>query len=187
MSDPEGLLDQTRMMLNSHHFWGDTEQFQRAGAAMIDFARRTPPTPIGMLLYCPKCGEQHVDAASEDWDNPPHRSHLCHQCGCIWRPADVPTVGVASIETRGLADTWTSASAASVSDWHLPAKRMPPLHNQVLIELREGVGAVHDVACYLGKHPVEGGGTEDRWLCADVRLDTRQIKRWAFIRPAEAA
>ena len=34
-----------------------------------------------------------------------HRSHLCHGCGHIWRPADVPTEGVAHIETVGLNDS----------------------------------------------------------------------------------
>ncbi|WP_446903052.1 hypothetical protein [Burkholderia sp. YIM B11467] len=76
------------------------------------------PAPIDMLLFCPKCGVQHIDAEEwhDDphdieqgqirvWDNPPHRSHLCHACGTIWRPADVPTNGVAAIQTRGKADT----------------------------------------------------------------------------------
>lgn len=62
--------------------------------------------PIPMELYCPLCHVQHVDEATETWSNPPHRSHLCHNCGCVWRPADVATVGVKRIETRGKADTW---------------------------------------------------------------------------------
>jgi DNA-directed RNA polymerase subunit M/transcription elongation factor TFIIS len=61
---------------------------------------------VDMLLNCPKCGVQHVDEPSEGWDNPPHRSHLCLACGCIWRPADVPTNGVAVIATAGSADTY---------------------------------------------------------------------------------
>lgn len=77
----------------------------------------TGPAPIPMVLYCPACGMQHVDATESreytlpgfrppapHWDNPPHRSHLCHGCGHIWRPADVPTEGVAAIQTRGQAD-----------------------------------------------------------------------------------
>lgn len=66
--------------------------------------------PIPMLLFCPCCHTQHVDAPEPDkgWTNPPHKSHLCHQCGIVWRPADVPTTGVASISTRGDADTWPS-------------------------------------------------------------------------------
>lgn len=73
------------------------------------------PTPIDMLLWCPACHTQHVDEPderTEGWVNPPHRSHLCHHCGTIWRPADVPTNGVAAISTRGKADTWPEISAA---------------------------------------------------------------------------
>lgn len=38
------------------------------------------------------------------WVNRPHRSHLCHYCGHIWRPADVPTNGVLAVKTRGAND-----------------------------------------------------------------------------------
>lgn len=60
--------------------------------------------PIDMLLYCPKCQSQHVDAPFGAWDNPPHRSHLCHSCGHIWRPSDHCTNGVAVIATKGEKD-----------------------------------------------------------------------------------
>ena len=88
---------------------------------------------IDMVLHCPKCGTQHIDEdnyeelrieAAElgvdregerelerwieerEWSNPPHRSHLCQnrKCGHIWRPADVPTNGVAAIKTAGTKD-----------------------------------------------------------------------------------
>lgn len=80
--------------------------------------------PIDMVLHCPDCGMQHIDAPSETreirggelcidrWDNPPHRSHKCGACGCIWRPADVATNGVREIKTRGTADTWPRDGAA---------------------------------------------------------------------------
>ena len=80
--------------------------------------------PIDMVLFCPKCGVQHIDApegqfypghtAEESaavneyyglWNNPPHRSHLCHGCGHIWRPADVATNGVKAVKTQGKADS----------------------------------------------------------------------------------
>jgi hypothetical protein len=76
-----------------------------------------PPAPIDMVMHCPACGEQHIDApdwhpvasttefAPLKWDNPPHRSHLCHGCGLVWRPADVPTNGVRAIKTRGKRDS----------------------------------------------------------------------------------
>jgi len=77
-------------------------------ASRINEARQTGGflESIPMVLHCPSCGLQHIDAPSPGWDNPPHRSHLCHGCGTIWRPADVPTVGVEAIQTRGVADTW---------------------------------------------------------------------------------
>jgi len=61
--------------------------------------------PIDMVIFCPGCGTQHIDEPSDTWDNPPHRSHLCHACGYVWRPADVCTNGVAVIKTRGEADS----------------------------------------------------------------------------------
>jgi hypothetical protein len=66
------------------------------------------PAPIPMVLLCPECSAQHIDAPepSFSWSNPPHRSHKCRRCGCIWRPADVATTGVAALTTRGKADTW---------------------------------------------------------------------------------
>lgn len=87
------------------------------------------PAPIPMILFCPECSLQHIDkplscslgvgcdetgvcfAGAQGrpdqcsrWVNPPHRSHLCAGCGHIWRPADVPTTGVAEITTQGKAD-----------------------------------------------------------------------------------
>ena len=63
--------------------------------------------PIPMVLFCPACGRQHVDAPNpaEGWDNPPHRSHKCGACAHVWRPADVPTAGVETIATVGQVDT----------------------------------------------------------------------------------
>lgn len=79
--------------------------------------------PIPMILFCPSCGVQHVDAPKPHkddcrllthpflnectcaaWVNPPHTSHLCAYCGHVWRPADVPTAGVKDIATRGRKD-----------------------------------------------------------------------------------
>lgn len=45
------------------------------------------------------------------WNNPPHKSHLCHSCGTVWRPADVATNGVAEIKTEGKNDTWHPTGA----------------------------------------------------------------------------
>lgn len=66
-------------------------------------------TPIDMVLHCPVCHLQHIDAPSGEWTSPPHKSHWCRPqdggCGLIWRPADVATNGVRAIKTRGRDDT----------------------------------------------------------------------------------
>lgn len=69
-----------------------------------DLAERIVPVP--MVLFCPRCGDRHIDQPDPEngWLNPPHRSHLCAGCGLIWRPADICTVGVADIATRGRLD-----------------------------------------------------------------------------------
>lgn len=91
-----------------------------ASHALAQDTSNVVAAPIPMILFCPMCGMQHIDApepnnnhpdespecAPSRWQNPPHRSHLCHECGCIWRPADVATVGVEKIQTRGKDDTW---------------------------------------------------------------------------------
>lgn len=68
--------------------------------------------PVPMVLHCPKCGTQHVDTPEPEkgWTNPPHKSHLCHGCGTIWRPADIATTGVRTIQSRGKDDTWPISS-----------------------------------------------------------------------------
>lgn len=87
--------------------------------AVIDALKAKEQKPIDMVLFCPACHNQHIDAPDEPyyggmtdaagfhprWDNPPHRSHLCQYCKFVWRPADVPTNGVASIKTQGKNDS----------------------------------------------------------------------------------
>lgn len=49
--------------------------------------------PVPMVLACPTCHERHVDEG--EWATRPHKTHLCSRCGTLFRPANVPTVGVA--------------------------------------------------------------------------------------------
>ena len=73
-----------------------------------------PVAPIDMVLHCPACGLQHIDGPDErtpGWANAPHRSHMCHGCGHIWRPADVATNGVLAVKTKGKADSPPAAPA----------------------------------------------------------------------------
>lgn len=39
--------------------------------------------PIRCLLFCPKCGAQHIDKG--EWKDKLHHKHLCLKCGFIWR------------------------------------------------------------------------------------------------------
>lgn len=83
------------------------------------------PKPIDMVLFCPFCGVQHLDAPDDmkisgevdaahapAWKNPSHRSHLCGNCGKVWRPADVPTHGVRFVQTCGAQDSEMPIRAA---------------------------------------------------------------------------
>jgi hypothetical protein len=107
---------------------GPETRAMRALHAAIDrlAAHQPEQVPIDMVLHCPKCHTQHIDAPEEhwnreflySWENPPHRSHLCHHCGHIWRPADVPTNGVAAVKTRGKDDSPIAKPAA-----HQPEQR----------------------------------------------------------------
>jgi hypothetical protein len=53
-----------------------------------------PPAPISipMLLWCPSCGERHIDVG--EFASKVHHTHACQGCGMVWRPAVVPTFGV---------------------------------------------------------------------------------------------
>lgn len=112
---------------------------QAAVAFVIAMLEAQPAqAPIDMVLHCPKCHTQHIDepdtlhvfdgkdaagnahvsdvGSDGGWNNPPHRSHLCHGCGHIWRPADVPTNGVAAVKTAGKNDSPVAQPAASDRD-----------------------------------------------------------------------
>lgn len=47
---------------------------------------------IPLLLNCPACGARHIDEG--DFASKRHHTHACQQCGMVWRPAIVATVGV---------------------------------------------------------------------------------------------
>lgn len=50
------------------------------------------PAIIPMLLWCPECGERHVDRG--EFETKIHTTHACQSCGHVWKPAKVATVGV---------------------------------------------------------------------------------------------
>ena len=75
--------------------------------------------PIPMMLFCPRCHEQHVDAPEPEkgWTNPPHATHTCQHCGTLWRPSNHNTTGVFHIGVlepkhgARIAACWPSSAA----------------------------------------------------------------------------
>lgn len=68
--------------------------------------------PVPMVLHCPCCGTQHIDAPNPEigWTDPPHKSHLCLKCGIVWRPAGIYTRGIKYI-IPGSNDTWPTKNS----------------------------------------------------------------------------
>jgi hypothetical protein len=60
--------------------------------ALNDASMPPPAPPVPMLLWCPGCGERHIDEG--DFATKPHHTHACQGCGMVWRPAIGPTCGV---------------------------------------------------------------------------------------------
>lgn len=90
-----------------------------ADAALAQSPQSAPPDdPLGVLLFCPSCKEQHVDKPEPEsgWTNPPHKSHKCHFCNVVWRASDGPTNGIAAPTTRGKDDTWDVFDPQSALD-----------------------------------------------------------------------
>ncbi len=62
------------------------QQQLQAEAVKLDRAK-----PLPLLLWCPECGNRHIDV---EMATKPHATHSCQHCGLTWRPAIVPTLGV---------------------------------------------------------------------------------------------
>lgn len=60
--------------------------------SLLDGRQTCVLAPIPMLLWCPECGERHIDVG--EFATRPHHTHACQGCGHVWRPAIEPTVGV---------------------------------------------------------------------------------------------
>lgn len=123
MSQYTQLADKLQMLTirNYQDFHAACDQ----AAAILRSLDAQPVAPIDMVLFCPACKMQHIDAPdvvdqyptpekdAAHWSNPPHRSHLCHGCGHIWRPANVPTNGVRAVKKTGKADSPIAAPVAA--------------------------------------------------------------------------
>ena len=80
----------------------DRDSSKEAAISVVPLYPRPSVEPIPMLMYCPRCGAQHIDAPKGEWTNPPHKTHTCQTCGARWRHCDAwPTTGVASLSDPG--------------------------------------------------------------------------------------
>ena len=95
-------------IVNREAAWAEeVRHLKAAHAATIEKARQEERAkPILMVLRCPYCTAYHVDEG--EWAARPHRTHLCALCGKTWRPANVPTVGVAELPLEASDDAPTS-------------------------------------------------------------------------------
>jgi hypothetical protein len=48
--------------------------------------------PVSMRLPCPSCHQLHIDDG--EYATKPHHTHACQNCGHVWRPATICTIGV---------------------------------------------------------------------------------------------
>lgn len=75
-------------MLNSHN----EENPWLGVVATVALLKMSTKDPIPMLLWCPLCHHRHIDEG--EFATKKHHTHACQNCGGVWRPAVVPTVGV---------------------------------------------------------------------------------------------
>lgn len=59
---------------------------------LLPLAGSGTTSPLPIVIHCPDCGKQHVDEG--EWATEPHKTHLCSRCKHLFRPMNVPTVGV---------------------------------------------------------------------------------------------
>lgn len=90
--------------------------------AAIRAMRKDHGKPLDVVLHCPACKQQHIDAPEyPDWRNPPHRTHKCAGCGAQWTPADTNTNGVRAIKP-GSSATWPAPDLTLFAADRLPAR-----------------------------------------------------------------
>jgi predicted RNA-binding Zn-ribbon protein involved in translation (DUF1610 family) len=94
--DCERALDDARQRLASGEFDQPMQlavYFAPLSTPPISPWPNVKPNPVPMLLWCPQCGERHIDKG-EFADTKHHHTHACQSCGMVWRPTIGATVGV---------------------------------------------------------------------------------------------
>lgn len=91
------MLDEFERAIRTHERHLNHGPSVAGEAGEVDALRRAlhvglPSEIVPMLLWCPECGERHVDVG--EFESKKHHTHACQLCGHVWRPAIVATVGV---------------------------------------------------------------------------------------------
>lgn len=85
------LEKQNKILLDQH-------KFKENMKAMVSGREEPYPevemevVPLSLEMYCPKCGEQHVDEG--EWSTREHKTHQCQSCMHEWKPFLVPSFGI---------------------------------------------------------------------------------------------
>lgn len=68
------------------------DQAERSTKGFSTYVKVETEPGIPMLLFCPKCGERHIDEG--EFATKLHHTHACQECGMVWRPSIAATCGV---------------------------------------------------------------------------------------------
>jgi len=95
--DPEVLTEpicgaKSDNVTTSHEHAGCWDCQSLITKTLFESLHKRTSAPVPMLLWCPECGERHIDLG--EFATKPHHTHACQACGMVWRPAVGPTVGV---------------------------------------------------------------------------------------------
>lgn len=84
-----------------HPSLADHSSFSKLMRALFGLPAPTARDPIDesvvpAVVSCPECDTVHVDDAEWAQSDHQHKSHLCLNCGHVWRPYPFHTVGVSA-------------------------------------------------------------------------------------------
>lgn len=82
------ISEQNQLLSNQEKEIGELKRKEMALRTALDEAKK----PIQMRLPCPFCHKLHIDDG--EFTIKPHHTHACQNCGMVWRPAIINTVGV---------------------------------------------------------------------------------------------
>lgn len=79
---------QTNEVIAAHQARDEAKAHEREALEKLT----EPPAPLPMILFCPTCHARHIDEG--EFATRVHHTHACQNCGLVWRPARLATVGV---------------------------------------------------------------------------------------------